>query len=109
MSIRQDWSCDPSPLVRALHFAGDPWTMRIVMEALNGARRYEDFRASLKIADNILSQRLRQMVENGLLERGAYRPHQRTPFGYSPTDSAKGLLSVLDALSSWGEIYTEHL
>lgn len=104
--LRQDWSQNPCPIARTLEVAGDPWVLLILREALLGARRYEQFRDRLRIAENVLSRRLAQMVDDGLLRRSPYRGRQRTHEEYLVTDAGADLLPVLDALCTWGVAHT---
>ncbi|TCO48996.1 winged helix-turn-helix transcriptional regulator [Actinocrispum wychmicini] len=107
MSLRQDWSTHPCPIARSLDVVGDPWVMLILREALFGERRFERFRHRLQVADNVLSRRLNQMVDAGLLRRESYRGKQRTHDEYVITEAGADLLPVLDALAQWGEKHTQ--
>ena len=48
---------------RTLDLIGDQWTMLVLRELFWGAHRFEEFRANLGIARNILSDRLRKLTE----------------------------------------------
>jgi DNA-binding HxlR family transcriptional regulator len=93
------------PVARSLDVIGDWWSLLIVRDALNGLRRFKQFEASLGMAKNILSTRLKALVEQGILETGpasdgsAYRE-------YAPTEKGRKLFPVIIALSQWG---SEHL
>ena len=71
MPLRSDWSGDSCPIARSLDVVGDPWMLLILRNALLGARRYEEFRSALGVADNVLSRRLPAMVEAGTVAQGA--------------------------------------
>ena len=92
------------PVARTLDVVGEWWTMLIVRDAFIGARRFEDFR-SLGIADNILSARLKSLVEDGVLEK---RPYQEKPvrFEYVLTEKGRDLMLVVGALATWGIKWT---
>ncbi len=98
MPLRSDWSSDNCPIARALDVLGDPWSLLILRHALLGGRRYEQFRESLGVADNVLSRRLAAMVESGLLRKVPYRGEQRTHFEYALTEAGADALPVLNAL-----------
>ena len=106
MPLRSDWSGSSCPIARSLDVVGDPWTVLILRDALAGSRRYEHFRSSLKVADNVLSRRLQSMVEAGLLRRVPYRAEHRTHHEYQLTEAGADLLPVLHALALWGEKHT---
>jgi DNA-binding HxlR family transcriptional regulator len=82
---------------------GDPWVLLVLREALTGATRFEQFRSALGIADNVLSRRLGQMVEAGLLRRSPYQAGNRVQHEYLLTDAGTDLLPVLHALARWGD------
>jgi DNA-binding HxlR family transcriptional regulator len=69
--------------------------------SMAGIRRFGDFQKSLGLAKNILTQRLRRLVELGIMETlpaqdgGAYRE-------YALTSKGQGLLTVIIALRQWG-------
>lgn len=46
----------------------DRWSLLIVRDAFDGVRRFGDFQRSLSVARNILSDRLRKLVNAGILE-----------------------------------------
>ena len=78
MPLRSDWSTENCPIARSLEILGDPWTMLVLRQALSGVRRFEQFRDQLGIADNVLSKRLNNLVDAGLLRRVPYQDSGRT-------------------------------
>ncbi len=107
MPLRSDWSGDRCPIARSLDVVGDPWVLLIMRSALQGTARFEDFRRTLGVADNVLSRRLGGMVDAGLLVRRPYRGEQRTHHEYLLTEAGADLLPVLNALTLWGEKHTQ--
>lgn len=91
----------PCPIARALERVGEWWTMLILREALAGATLFDQFQRQLPIAPNMLTRRLRAMVDAGLLER---RPYSTRPVRheYVLTDVGRDVRPVLVALMSWG-------
>ncbi len=106
MPLRSDWSGENCPIARSLDVVGDPWVLLILRGALQGVTRFDGFRASLGVADNVLSRRLAAMVEAGLLVKAPYRAEQRTHFEYLLTEAGADLLPVINALVLWGEKHT---
>jgi DNA-binding HxlR family transcriptional regulator len=98
-------SAMPCPAARALDVVGEWWTLLIIRDALRGARRFEEFRRA-GISDNILTTRLRRLVEAGIFERSRY---QQRPDRYEYLLTAKGraLGPVVAALTDWGSAWTE--
>lgn len=64
----------PCPIARTLDLVGEWWTLLIVRDALLGARRFDEFKAT-GIADNVLSARLKKLTDAGILRRRRYRTH----------------------------------
>ena len=93
-------------VARALAAVGERWSLLIVREALDGARRFGEFRARLGIASNLLSTRLDTLVEAGVLRRVPYQePGDRQRFEYRLTSQGLDLRPVLVALLEWGDKY----
>ena len=93
------------PAARTLDVVGEWWTLLIIRDALRGARRFDDFRQT-GISDNILTARLKRLVETGIFERSRY---QQRPDRYEYLLTAKGraLGPVVAALRDWGAHWTE--
>lgn len=105
--LRSDWSGERCPIARSLDVVGDPWILLILRDALLGSRRYDQFRRSLGIADNVLTKRLAAMVEAGLLWKSPYRDESgRERQEYRLTHAGEELMPVLHALVLWGEKHT---
>lgn len=92
------------PIARSLSVVGDLWSVLIIRDALYGLKRFDEFQSSLKIAPNILTQRLKALVADGILER---RPYQTRPLRHEYVITSKGrdLQPVLWALMAWGNRY----
>lgn len=96
---------EPCPVARTLDVIGEWWTILIVRDAFRGASRFEDFR-STGIADNILSARLKKLVEEGVFERRRYQEHPER-YEYLLTEKGRDLLTVMGALALWGKRWTD--
>jgi DNA-binding HxlR family transcriptional regulator len=92
-------------VARSLDVIGDWWSLLIIRDALGGIRRFSEFQRNLGLAKNILSTRLKGMVDQGIMtveaasDGSAYRE-------YVLTEKGKALMPVLAALSQWGR---EHM
>ena len=99
---RKSLSGAACPIARSLDVIGDWWTLLIVRDALRGTRRFSEFQKSLGVSKNILTQRLRTLVTQGILELipasdgSAYQE-------YRLTEKGRGLFQVLVALGQWGQ------
>src|SRR5258707_980441 len=67
------YSSSNCSIARTLGVVGEKWTLLVLREAVYGVRRFDDFHAALGCARNLLSARLKTLVDNGLLEKQAYR------------------------------------
>lgn len=87
-----------SGVARALERVGERWALLIIRDLLAGARRYSDLKAGLpRIPTNILSDRLKELQEAGVIRRV---PTVRG--GYELTAFGRGLEPVVLALERWG-------
>ncbi|WP_243866378.1 winged helix-turn-helix transcriptional regulator [Actinophytocola oryzae] len=94
----------PCSIARTLEVLGERWTFLVVREALSGTTRFADFRATLGVAPDILTNRLNTLVEAGVLERRPYREEgKRTRHEYHMTKAGLDLRVVLGALQQWGD------
>jgi DNA-binding HxlR family transcriptional regulator len=95
----ESWPCS---IARTADLLGDGWTLLVLREAFYGESRFDGFVASLGIARNTLDERLRRLVEAGVLER---RPYQEQPVrsDYVLTERGRDLFGVLAALNTWGD------
>ncbi|RTN90778.1 winged helix-turn-helix transcriptional regulator [Enterobacter bugandensis] len=89
------------PVARSLDIIGDWWSLLIVRDALRGIKRFGEFQKSLGIAKNMLTSRLKLLVDEGILrlqpasDGSAWQE-------YVLTDKGRALQTVLVALSQWG-------
>jgi DNA-binding HxlR family transcriptional regulator len=89
-------------VARALETVGERWSLLIVRDAFYGVRRFEDFQHDLGIARNILTDRLKRLVDQEVLERTQYG--ERPPrFEYKLTEKGKDLLPVMLTMMRWGD------
>ena len=66
---RKSYSSMQCPVARTLDHVGDWWSLLIIRDAMMGLSRFDEFRESLGISPTILSRRLKQLVESGILDR----------------------------------------
>jgi len=100
--IRSNLNDRDCPLARAMGEIGDGWMLLTLWSALNGHTRFEAMQEKLGVARNILSNRLRRLVELELLERRPISDGSRR-CEYVPTDKAARLREPLMILRAWGE------
>ena len=87
-----------SGVARAVERVGERWAVLIVRDLLSGARRYSDLKSGLpRIPTNILSDRLKELQEAGVIRRV---PTVRG--GYELTSLGRALEPVVLELERWG-------
>ena len=92
------------PIATTLDIIGDKWTLLIIRDVgLFDKHKNKDFQeAGEKIPTNILADRLKLLVKNGLVEKHLY---QNNPprYEYHLTEAGKGLLPVIKSMAAWAE------
>jgi DNA-binding HxlR family transcriptional regulator len=99
--LGKDYEQQDCALARALETIGERWTLLIVRDAFLGVRRFSDFEAHLDIPKAVLSDRLRGLVEDGILTRSPDPDHGGRHV-YELTAAGRDLWPVLYALLMWG-------
>ncbi len=99
---RRDFSQAPCPIARTLDLVGEWWSLLIIREAFLGVTRYDDFQQRLGISRNALTDRLKKLVDGGVLTRrpvaeGAKREE------YALTGMGDDLMTVVLAMLQWGD------
>jgi DNA-binding HxlR family transcriptional regulator len=89
-------------IARALEVVGERWTPLILRDAVLGVERFEDFQGSLGIATNVLTNRLKLLCEEDVLERVPDPQRPGRP-RYVLTDKGRELAPALLALMKWGD------
>ncbi|MFT3722726.1 MAG: helix-turn-helix domain-containing protein [Hyphomonadaceae bacterium] len=97
-----DLSTDWCPVARAMSVIGDRWTLLIVRDCFLGKSRFEEFQKSLGVTRHLLSDRLKRLVETGVLERNPYslKPLR---YDYRLTEKGKDFAPALVGLKDWGK------
>jgi DNA-binding HxlR family transcriptional regulator len=94
------------PIARTLDVVGDRWTLLIIRDLFLGRSRFNEFRQSTpRISPKLLSERLKRLEEEGIVERALLdgRPPRAE---YRLTPKGRALFPVLFAIGTWG---FEHL
>ena len=98
------------PVANTLSVIGSAWTCLILRELLlHGARRFHDFQEALTgIAPTTLSERLKSLELNGIVERRFYQmgPPRAE---YMLTSKGRDLGPIIKAMRTWGREYPRQL
>lgn len=90
------------PVERALALVGAKWTLLIFHQLMERTRRFSELERALPGASpKVLSERLREMEQAGLVTRTA---HAEVPprVEYALTDQGRALHPIIDSLGTWG-------
>lgn len=89
------------PAVKAADMIGDKWTLLLMRELFMGANRYNAFQRALpRISPTVLSKRLKQMEEDGLLIKKTVAGEKATE--YRLTKCGRELAPLINYMSKWG-------
>jgi len=94
-----DWPCS---LARTVDVFGDSWTLLIVRDALQGLTRFDEFKRSLNVAGNTLSDRLGRLVDAGVMTKRFYQDNPPR-YEYLLTEKGRDFFPVLTGMLAWGD------
>ena len=101
---RSGWTADRCSIAAALDVVATRSAFLILREAFYGTTRFDDFAERVGISEPVTAVRLRELVDEGLLERETYRePGQRARQQYRLTAKGAELLPALVGLMQWGD------
>lgn len=94
-----DMTCS---IARTLDVIGEPWSPLILRNVYVGITRFEQLQQDLGISRKVLAERLRRLVETGVLERREYssRPPRHE---YALTTKGAELCDLLLVMVRWGD------
>ena len=96
---RHEMACS---IARTLEHIGERWTFLILRDAFYGVRRFDDFQADLGVARNILTKRLKKLVETGIMRREQYQDNPAR-YEYRLTEKGRELVPILATMVAWGD------
>lgn len=93
-------------IARTLEVVGEKWTLLILREVWYGASRFSDFERMLGCPRNLLAERLRKLVEYGILSTEPYQEAgSRSRLRYVITPKGNDLVPAVLGLLQWGDQY----
>ena len=94
------------PVSCTLDLLGDKWTLLVIRDLFIGKKTYSEFQASPEgIPSNILANRLKRLLQDGIIDKQAYQQHPPR-YQYLLTDKGRALWPVLKAIAPWAN---EHI
>ena len=92
----------PCSVARSVAVIGDRWTLMILRDCFLGVRRFDAFEQRLGISRGIIAERLRTLIDEGVLRREAYQ-QQPVRHEYRLTEKGLALHPVMMAIVHWGD------
>ncbi len=89
------------PVARTLEAIGDRWVLMIIRDAFDDVRRFSEFQKRLGLAKNILTVKLKMLVELGVFniqpasDGSAYKE-------YVLTDMGRAVFPIVVSMRQWG-------
>lgn len=91
----------------AIQLLGKRWTGLILDSLLDGSRRFCELTATVeKLSDRVLSDRLRELESEGIVERIVY-PQIPVRVEYRLTEKGRDLKPVVQSIHAWAEQWIE--
>ncbi|MBZ0218658.1 MAG: helix-turn-helix transcriptional regulator [Fimbriimonadaceae bacterium] len=89
------------PIASTLDLVGDKWSLILVRDMITGKKKFSEFIDSPEgIPTNILTNRLKQMEQLGLIKKQQYQDRPKR-YEYVLTEHGRALLPVLQEISRW--------
>ena len=98
----QDLNTLPCSLARTLSVVGDRWTLLILRNAFMRTRRFDDFYTQLGITKHVLSDRLKKLVNEGVMEKRVYQ-EKPARYEYRLTEKGLDLYPIIMTMVAWGD------
>ena len=109
MLEEQDVTLDGPGARLALELVSDKWTIRVIHTLRRGTMRYGELQREIGgVSQKVLTQTLRGMERDGLIERSVY-PVVPPRTEYSLTPLGQTLLESLNALCRWAEQHIDEV
>ena len=95
------------PVAMASEILGARWTINVIRELVCGSTRFNDLRRGLpRISPALLSKRLKELEEHGVVER-VPAPREPDIMEYHLTAAGQDLAPIIEAIGAWGHRWTE--
>lgn len=92
------------PVARAARLLGDTWTLLIVRDLADGARRFGELEQSTGISPRVLSGRLKELERQGVVNRRIFAAVPPR-VDYDLTAKGEAALPLIEALRQYGETW----
>jgi len=98
------YSAENCTIGRTMVILGDRWSFVVCREIVNGIRRFEDMRVRTGIPKQVLTDRLRLLMDHGILRKEPYQvPGERLRHEYRLTAKGFDLYPILVSIAGFGD------
>jgi DNA-binding HxlR family transcriptional regulator len=96
------------PVATTVGIIGNKWKLLILRNLLAGTQRYTDLLKGIDgISKKVLTENLRSLEEDGIINRKAYVEEIPVKVEYSLSEIGESLKPIFDVLTDWGNNYKE--
>ena len=96
------------PVEYTASLLGNKWKPLILRELLEGTKRYNELtRKVVGISPKVLTENLRELEEDGILNRNVY-PEVPPRVEYSLTEKGNDLKGIIEAMKAFGNKYKKN-
>jgi DNA-binding HxlR family transcriptional regulator len=93
------------PVATTVELIGNKWKLLIMRELLTGTKRFNELHKSIDgISQKVLTENLRKMEKDGIVDRKAYAVVP-PKVEYSLSELGNSLRPIIDSMSDWGTAY----
>ncbi|SET52144.1 transcriptional regulator, HxlR family [Oceanobacillus limi] len=89
---------------KAMEIVSKRWVGLILSELLNGKKRFSEMETDLPISGRLLSDRLKMLEKEGIVERNIYSEFP-VRIEYSLTEKGEGLKPVINEIQNWSDVW----
>lgn len=89
-------------LAKAMELIGKRWTGLILYQLLDGPQRFNEIESALPVSGRLLSERLKELEKEGLVERVVYT-ETAIRVEYSLTDKGQALEPAIREIEGWSQ------
>lgn len=86
---------------RVLHLVGQKWLLHVLRDICKGLTRFNQIQASLELSRALLTDRLRRLVAEGMIEMTALPGRKSRRRHYVPTAKGRALYQIILQMQNW--------
>lgn len=88
------------PVTKAMEILAKKWTVLIIFKLLEGSKRFSEIEGELSISGRLLSERLKELETNSLVQRHVY-PETPVRIEYELTPMGREAGPIIREIANW--------